>query len=436
MNQQNLFALGATPCRGAIILALLIFVLSGGRPAYGAGFQIPNQSLKAIGSAGANIAFTPGPDSAYYNPANMSFLADRWQAEISLTTLWLPEVEYADNRSPLFDGSSDPELFFIPLLHVTSSDYNDFRFGFSLTNPYGLAKSWDQPYPAATTRLFSLTVIEASPSLAYSPCDAFSVAAGLRAIYSEGEVESTVANPPFTALNPLTGLSRKVEGDDLQMGYNLAATLRPTPAWRLAATYRSKVDLDLAGDASLLAVAGGVPLAGYDGGGSLPLTLPAVLGLATSYSFGELTLEVTWNRTFWSDIETLDFRYDQSFLGTPFDGFDRAIGKDWDDSDALRFGLSYQLSRQLLATAGFAIDHTPVPTRSLGFELPDADGSMYGLGLLYTWSDRLQLGASYMYYHTSSRSVAASGVAGLPGIDGSFDKGGAHALTVGVITSF
>ena len=436
MKNVNPFSVSIFPLNGVLFLTLLAFGFSGSQPAQGAGFQIPNQSLKAIGSAGANIAFTPGPDSAYYNPANMSFLEDRWQAETSLTTLWLPEVEYTDNRSALFDGTSDSELFFLPQVHIASKDYNDFRLGFSLTYPYGLAKGWDQPYPAATTRLFSLLVVEASPSLSYSVCNSFSIAAGLRAVYSEGEVESGITNPPFGGLAPLTSLNREMDGDDLELGYNLAATLRPTPKWRLAATYRSEVELDLAGDAGLLAMAGTYPLAGYEGAGALSITLPAVFSLATSYSFGDLTLEMAWSRTYWSEIETLDFRYDQSFLGTLFDGFDRAVVKNWDDSDALRFGLSYQLSQQLLATAGFAIDDTPVPEHSLGFELPDSDGYMYGLGILYTRSERLKLGVSYMYYHTTSRNVTNTGAAGLPGIDGSFDKGGAHALTVGVITSF
>lgn len=417
-------------------LALCTFALAGPWSAYGAGFQIPNQSLKAIGSAGANIAYTPGPDSAYYNPANMGFLADRWQLETSLTTLWLPEVEYTDNRNPALNGSSDDELFFLPQVHLASADLQGVRFGFALTYPYGLAKSWDQPYPGATASKFSLMVVEANPSLSYLVNDTLSVAAGIRFIYSEGEVKNGAVNPPFSNLAPLTSLKRDVDADDFGVGYNLAATFRPAPEWRLAATYRSKVDLDLEGDASLIAALGQSPFALYDGSGSLPLTLPAVLSLATSYSFGDLTLEVAWNRTFWSDIEELDFRYDQSFQAPPFDSFDRPVVKDWNDSDALRFGLTYQLSERFVTTLGFAIDDTPVPERTLGFELPDSDAYMYGLGLQYTKSDRVKMGIAYMYYHTTSRSVTNGPVAGLPGIDGSFDDGGAHAVTVGVITSF
>jgi long-chain fatty acid transport protein len=426
------------PCkiRAPLLLLILACALLSAHSAFCAGFQIPNQSLRAIGIAGANIAYTPGPDSAYYNPANMSFLEDRWAIETSLTTLWLPEINYKDNRDQSLDGTSDFELFFLPQIHLASKEYSDFRFGFALTYPYGLAKSWDQPYPAATARHFSLFVAEANPSLAYAVSDTFSLAAGIRFIYSEGEVENGVTNPPFAALNPLTKLDRDVSADDFAAGYNLAATFRPLPQWRLAATYRSQVDLELAGDASLIALAGTIPIASYQGGGQLPLTLPAVFSLASSYSFADLTVEIAWSRTFWSEIRELDFSYDQSFLGTAFDGFDRPVRKEWRDSDALRFGITYTLSERFTTTLGFAIDNTPIPEDTLGFELPDSDAYMYGLGFQYKKSDRLTMGISYMYYQTTSRTVSNLPVAGLPGIDGEFSDGGAHAVTVGVITSF
>lgn len=423
--QQKKFLLPITLCS--------IFV---SQSVFGAGFQIPNQSLRAVGIAGANIAYTPGPDSAFYNPANMSFLEDRLAVETSLTTLWLPEVEYQDNRSPFFDGSSDSELFFLPQVHLASKNYGDFRFGFSLTYPYGLAKSWDQPYPAATAQEFSLMTVEANPTLSYAVSDTLSIAGGIRVVYGEGEVKNGISNPPFSELNPLTELSRDMDADDVQLGYNLAATYRPVPQWRLAATYRSKVDLDLEGDTILIAQAGQLPVAGYTGSGQLPLTLPAVFSLATSYSFDDLTVEIAWSRTFWSEIEELDFQYDQSFLGTVFDGFDRSVPKDWDDSDALRFGVTYQLTEQFCTTLGFAIDNTPVPDNTLGFELPDSDAYMYGLGFQYRKNEQFTLGISYMYYHTTSRMVTSQPVAGLPGIDGNFSDGGAHAVTVGLITSF
>ena len=98
------------------------------------------------------------------------------------------------------------------------------------------------------------------------------------------------------------------------------------------------------------------------GAGNLAITIPAIFSLASSYTFNDLTFEVTWNRTFWSSFERLDFQFEQSFLGTPFDGFDRAIkAKNWGDSDALRFGITYEVTSKFKTTLGFAYDENPVP---------------------------------------------------------------------------
>lgn len=399
-----------------------IVVLSMEPAAFAAGYQIPNQSTRAVGIAGATIAFTTGPDASYYNPANMSYLDDVWMLETSLTLLYLPSIEYTDNRSPFFDGSSESEMFYLPLLHVASKDFNNFRFGFSLTYPYGLSKQWDETYPAATAKEFSLDVIEANPTFSYGIGDILSFGGGVRFIYSEGTVE-----------NGIPGLSRKITGDDLQVGYNIAATYRPLTQWRLAATYRSEVNMDIEGDAAMVAGVGEIPVASYNGSGSLDVTLPAVLSLATSYTIAAFVVEVAWNRTFWSAVENFDFQYEQSFLGTPFDGFDRPLMKNWDDSDALRFGLTWSVSETVDTTFGFAIDETPVQENTLGFELPDSDAYMYTTGVQYAYSDSLTLGLSYMYHHTRSRSVSGDSVAGLPGIEGTFKGGGAHAVNIGVV---
>lgn len=135
-------------------------------------------------------------------------------------------------------------------------------------------------------------------------------------------------NLPFAALNSLAKLDRDISANDLVAGYNLAAMYRPLPQWHLAATYRSRIDLGLAGDASLIALAGPFPVGAYQGGGKFPITVPAVLSLATSYSVASLTVEIAGSRTFWSQIRELDFHYDQFFPGTVFDAFDLPVNND------------------------------------------------------------------------------------------------------------
>lgn len=405
-------------------------------PALASGYRIPNQSLAAVGLASAHIASTPGPDASYYNPANMGWLADQWLTETSLTIIGLPSVEYRDNRSPLLDGSSEGELFFMPLVHAVSPRYGDLRFGFSLTYPFGLAKEWQQPYPRASAERFSLFLVEANPTVAWALNERVSLGGGLRLLYGKGEVDNSATNPPFGRLAPMTALDRSAEGTDTQLGYNLALTVRPVNRLSLAATYRSENELDLEGTSRLRAWAGTLPLAAWDGDGSVALTLPAVFSLAAAYTIERLTVEIGWDRTFWSSFAELDFQYDQNLLGTVFDGFDRAIVKNWDDADAYRIGLSYDWDGRWTTTLGFAYDQTPVPAATLGFEVPDADAHVYCAGLRYRASETWEMGLSYMYHRTRSRSAVNDGAAGLPGLDGTFTEGGAHAVTAGLIAHF
>jgi len=395
------------------------------------GFRVANQSLSAVGLSGAHTAFTPGPDSSYYNPANMSSLPDHWQVETSLTLLQLPGIEYTDNRNALFNGISERELFFMPLFHVTSPRYGNLRYGFSLTYPYGLSKQWEQMYPRAFAEKFSLLTVEANPSFAYEAANWLSIGGGLRIVYGEGEVENEIGAP----LSPIVTLHRSSEGTDTQVGYNLALSLRPNKQWALAATYRSEINLNLTGHSELQVLAGPTVMASYFGDGAVGITLPAVLSLATSYSFDRLTVELAWDRTFWSSFEALDFVYEQGFQSSPFAPFDSVSIKNWNDADAYRIGLTYDWNERWTTTLGFTYDRTPVPVSTLGFELPDADAMVYCTGIRYRYSAATELGLSYMYHRTRPRSVSGADT-NTSSIEGRFTEGGAHAVTLGVITTF
>lgn len=418
--------------RKATLFAAVLLLLAWPHKAEASGFRIANQSLGAVGLSGARTAYTPDPDASYYNPANMSYLPDSWLVETSLTALQLPAIEYADNRGSAFNGSSENELFWMPLLHMTSPQYGRLRYGFSLTYPFGLAKQWEQPYPKALAEKFSLLTVEANPTFAYSLADWLSIGGGLRFVYGKGEVENEIGAP----LSPLATLSRSSDGTDTQLGYNLAVSIRPNEQWTVAATYRSEVELDLDGHSDLQATAGSLPLAAYAGDGSVGITLPAVLSLATALTVDRLTVELAWDRTFWSSFDHLDFAYTQNFQSSPFFAvFDSMLVKNWDDADAYRIGLTYDWNASWTTTLGFTYDRTPVPATTLGFELPDADAMVYCAGIRYRYSPRMEFGLSYMYHRTSTRSVSQAD-ANTSAIDGRFTEGGAHAVTLGVITTF
>ena len=391
--------------------------------AYGSGYRIPEQSANSTARAGAYIAYTPGADAAFFNPANMAWLEDRGYLEADLTYLNLKSVSYSDNRSPLHNGNSEEENFLLPTFFAVSPDYNNFRVGFSSTLTHGLSKRWNDPFPRTFAEEFSLTVLELGGSVSYKVNDFISVAGGLRVVYGDATVKS------YGVISRDLGVAagRDMEGDTWGLGYNLAATARPVDNLNLSITYRSKVDLDLEGDATLWTNAAFAGPPTYNGGGSVTVPLPAVLALAASYTFFEqLTVELEYDRTFWSEWEKLDINYDSPvFNPFLFAAFDAPKPKNWEDTDAFRIGIEYDMKNSFVLMAGFALDGNPVPDSTLGFDLPDSDAKLYSIGLRYQANDNIEIGVAYLFDDKESRTVSNSIVSG------TFDDSGAHLLTVG-----
>lgn len=409
-------------------------------PAFASGYRIPEQSLNSVALSNAYVASTPSADASYYNPANMSWLEGGWQAEASLTWIHLTRVDYTTNDIPARSGSSRSEDFALPNLHLVSPAYNNFRFGLSVVYPYGLSKRWDSPYARTFAEEFTLKTYELNPTVSYRVNDTLSIGGGIRAVHSEGKVKSngTVVAMDLGGGNYVySNISRDLEGDTTAYGYNLALTWKPVENLALAATYRSKIDLDIEGDATLASSQGflgdGTPFpaltaGSYGGAAAVSVPAPAVLSLATSYTCnnGRTTAEFVYDKTFWSAYDNLDFNYATPLHPVLTAAFDNPKAKNWSNAEAFRFGLSHRCTERFTAMLGFAIDKNPVPDSTLGFDLPDSDARIYSLGMRYRLQESLEVGAAYLLSDKKRRTVSNGTV------DGTFDNAAAHLFNVGL----
>jgi len=399
-----------------LLLTAALTLVAG--PAFASGYRIPEQSINAVALSNAYVANANSADASYYNPANMSWLPDKWQSELNLSYINLPSVEYTASNpaASATNSGSRTEDFLVPTLYLVSPEYNNFRFGFSVTHPYGLSKRWDNAYPKATAEEFTLKVFEFNPTVSYKISDKLSVAAGARMLYSDGKVKSNGSGIGVPAI-------RDLSGDSTDFGYNLAISYLPCQNVSLAATYRSKVNLNLEGDALINSVAYGA---------EVMVPAPALLTLAAAYTRNKTTFEFTYDKTYWSAYDKLDFNYSTrppGLLGTLFDD---PKPKNWGNTDAFRFGITHQCTKELTAMVGFAIDKNPIPDNTLGFELPDSDAKLYSIGARYKYNENLTLGAAYLYDDKESRTVANAS----PYPSGTFTDSAAHLVTLGAQYTF
>lgn len=389
------------------------------------GWRIPEQSLNGTALSAAYVAGANGADASYYNPANMSFMPNGAEIEAAFTYINLPKIDYTDASSAARNGDSKEEQFFMPTMHYVSPKQGDFRYGLSIVAPGGLSKRWDEAYGKSTAEDFTLKIIEVNPTVSYLVNDKFSLGFGLRALYSEGIVKSNASN----------ALTRNMEGDSIDFGYNLAISYKPMNDLTLSATYRSKVDLTEKGTAQLFYAVGPVS---YNGSTSVTIPLPASLALATAYTMDKTTVEFVFERTYWSAYEGLDFNYDGTIVDAVLLAkFDAVKPKNWKDVNAYRIGVSHQYSDALKLMAGFAIDKNGAPDSTLGFELPDSDAKLYSVGFEYKVSEKMKIGLAYLYDQKESRTVldATAGAAN-PAPNGTFENASAHLVTASLKYKF
>jgi len=379
------------------------------------GYKIPEQSLNSMALGAAYIAHTTNADTAYFNPANMAFMDDKQYVEGALTLAHLPENDYV--LMDPYSGHTEKENIVIPNAHYVANAIGDFRWGVSLTAPGGLTKKWETPFQKAFAQEFTLKVIELSPSVSYKIMDNLAIGGGVRLIYSEGVVKNDMrdANKIDGRFPPMTV---DMEGDTVEFGYNLALSYKPTSDITLAATYRSNIDLKEEGTATIN---------GQSMDASVTVPLPAALNIAASKTWNNtFTLEAVYERTYWSTYENLEF------VGTPL----RVTPKNWKDTNTFRIGATMVMDK-ITMMMGFAIDETPVPVETLGFELPDSDAKIFSMGFRYQQNENLSWGAALLVDSKDSISMPR-GVNDNPVLanGGSFNGGGAILTTLGVAYEF
>ena len=391
--------------------------------AFASAYRIPEQSVDSVSKAGANIASAQHADASYFNPANMSWMESAWQVEVDMDYIHLTSIKYTDARSPLYNGSSKEENFLAPTLFLVSPDYNNFRFGFSITEPYGLAKRWDEAFPKTFAEKFDLKVFDINPTVSYKINNMFSVAGGVRLLYSTATVSSNGSVAPGVTAR------RYIDGDTTAWGYNLAVSAKPNDKSNISVTYRSDVSLDLEGDATLATNVGSTTV---NTNGKVEVDAPAVLSVSGAYTFlDKWTVELTWDRTFWSEYKDLDFNYDVRITNPVlYSAFDVAKAKNWDDASAYRLGVTYKMSDMVSLMAGFAYDETPVPDSTLGFELPDSDAYLFSLGARFSLTSQMDIGLGILYDLKSERTVN-NGT-----INGKFEDASALLVSAGLSYKF
>jgi len=413
----------------ALLLAGLVVSTS----AFGAAYKIPEQSTRSMGTAAAYFASADAADAAYYNPAGMSWLNDknRILVETGAKFIYLSDIKFDgswyyfdEDTSTLYqypaDGKTSKECFLIPYIHLVSKEMGKVRWGFSITTPFGLSKRWSAFPQSATAREFTLGVMESSLTLSYKVDNRFSVGAGVRLGYATGKIRFSAPDTPPGEYD------LKMKGSSpLTPGFLVSASLKLSENLNLSTIYRSEIEYKVEGQLS--GNIEGLPVDGVNG--DVKVVTPAEWRMGIAYRpFKSTVLDITYEKTFWGEYKRLDFNYDNPLIENST--FGRPIDKYWRDTTTIRVGIRHAFNERFTGMLGIAYDETPIPQRTLGFELPDANGWIYSIGCLWEPNNRTEIGIAYLYVVKADRNVYVSGNEN--GIDGKFSSMKAHLVNASI----
>ncbi|MSN96536.1 porin [Campylobacter sp. FMV-PI01] len=405
-----------------------------------AGYKIPELSSDSMALAGSNIAKSFGSDASYYNPANISFLENKHFIEGNAMFVYLGKTKFTNYSKQPGTKDSTSENFFslAPTIYYISPEiFDNFRLGFSSNVPVGLSIKWNEPYPASTSKKFDLKVFELSSNIAYKISENFSIAAGIRGVYTTGNVVSEVKLSPeiMKMINPSQNASqtsqgyhmeRDLKGNSIDVGYNLAATYKPLSNLSLSATYRSKIDLTVTGNAQIKENG-----TSKDYKASVTIPLPASLNLGLAYELHDFTFLFDYERTYWSSLKSLDFNYKENFSHPLTINFaDKPVPKNAKNSNTYRFGLAWQYSQKLRLMAGFGIDEKMLDKDKIGFEMPDAKAYIYSFGANYAIDENMNIGFGYLYQDKKDRVVNKQAKLYPGTVDGKFKNTDAQLTSI------
>jgi long-chain fatty acid transport protein len=356
--------------------------------AHAGGFRLLDQGASATAQGAAFAAQADDPSALHYNPAGMTQLPGI-QVYVG-GSLVSGDTTFTSTSGTTVHGLTPGTVANPPpsTLYVTSS-FKDLAVGLGLAAPFGLLISYPEtgPLSEVTTRA-ALPLLDIKPTAAYRVAPFLSVGAGLD-IYTfsdllgDGQAEQKrIAGPEFALVGIPPGSVLEVNGTDTAVGFNLSILVTPLrtaddkPRINVGVVYRSAVTLDLQGDFRVDSARMRA---------KTRLELPSVVTAAIAVwplrdSRREWKLEVDADYVDWSSFRHLDVRL--------ANGLTLPSPQKWSSSYVVMFGTEYKwLSPAALtgwdvaARGGYIHSATPVPTKTFGPAIPDADYNALSIGV-------------------------------------------------------
>ena len=356
--------------------------------AYGSGFSIFEQGAKATAMGGAFAATADDPSAIFYNVAGIAQLR-RTEVSAGGTIINFANEFRGDPNDTLTSGGFGEykhHTFIPPNVYAVMPIGSNITVGVGTFAAYGLRTNWDDPWIGRfISRDANVKTVSVEPAIAWQTSDG-RLAIGAGAEYRRSHIILDRNNPAF---NPFTqrvfdAVNAHLSSDwDSAWGWNVGILFKPSPTWRLGASYRADMTIDYKGEAVFTQIPSGNAIVDAGVKAQLPpgqkintsINYPATAIVGLAHTMGVWDVEADVTHTTWSRFKELDINFET----TPALSFVRP--QNWEDTFSYRLGTNGRVATHWDVRMGLIYDENPQPTEGVGPLLPDSDRTALCFGV-------------------------------------------------------
>jgi len=393
---------------------------------HASGFQLKENSVKALGSAFAGAGVKTGDASVVVNnPATMTQF-EGTTVQFDATAIDLNYEYRGDGFDALGrpltggDGGNAGDFTPVPAFSLVHKFDNGAALGAMVSAPFGLATKYDADWMGRYSAVDSdVRIVELAVTGAIDIVpDRLSVGLGLT--FSQADVTLSKA-VDFGALLAASGVPgflpqsadgfAEIQGDDTGMGWIAGVNFRPTDRLSIGVNHRSEVKYDLRGEADWTVPgaaratfdAVGRDMLFNDGGAGAELTTPAMTTVDVNYQFTDrFSMAATYSETSWESLQEVRIDFDNPDPDSvePF---------EWSETRFSSIGAEYMLNEAWTVRAGYAYDETPTTFQHRTPRLPDEDRQWYSVGATWDYSDSLEFNFAFTHLKPDTPYIGVDG---------------------------
>jgi long-chain fatty acid transport protein len=425
-------ATAAVPSRRPASLPLcgLLYLLTAGGPAHGAGLGLREFGSPLNGSASAGwAALGEDASTAATNPAAMTRL-ERSEF-LAGAQLLVVDIKFDTEQSSFGGGNggnaggAQPAggLFYVHKVNP------DLALGLSASSFLGLGFEFDNDWAGRYhITKGELVTMAAGPSIGYRLNDRWSVGGGVFALYGDLDQRAAINNGITDPGTPDGQI--KFQQDDWAVGGTLGVLYEPQAGTRFGLNARSKAELELEDAVRVRGLGSNLntllSLTGILGSEiDMEMTLPRAVTLSGYHALNDklaLMGNLGWEN--WSEFGQVGI----TLNSTTARSFEQ--DRNFKDTWHVALGARYRYRPQWILSAGLAYDSSPVDDHDRTIDLPLDRQIRVGVGAEYEKHDDFVLGFGYVYLNAGDAEIDQSGGPLTGDIKGEFDRNAVHFFNV------